>query len=147
MEQSETTTVMGLRGSCLNSQQHHFCYVTVMRVVEWLILGPALDGFAAGTPEMHRPDVEGVLNNMAEAGRPEPLREAGSSVVVRSTVNSTTLDESKFTVVFCFKVSWDYNHWDDCYCCGDKHWDESNCQPSMEECRANCPGCNPKCSP
>ncbi|KAF8730835.1 hypothetical protein HU200_016699 [Digitaria exilis] len=50
----------------------------------------------------------------------------------------------KFTVVFCFKVSWDYNHWDDCYCCGDKHWDESNCQPSMEECRANCPGCNPK---
>ncbi|KAF8720515.1 hypothetical protein HU200_023764 [Digitaria exilis] len=31
-----------------------------------------------------------------------------------------------------------------CYCCGDVH-EKKNCHLTMEECKSNCPVCNPKC--
>ncbi|CAL5076702.1 unnamed protein product [Urochloa decumbens] len=64
---------------------------------------------------------------------------------IATTINSTSLDESKVTVVFCLKILCNnFGHgWQDCYCCGANE----ECYKTIETCRSSCPHCNPKCPP
>ncbi|OEL26746.1 hypothetical protein BAE44_0012232, partial [Dichanthelium oligosanthes] len=77
------------------------------------------------------------------------LLEAGSTTGA-ATVNSTSLDEDKIYVIFCVAGKCnDFGHgWQNCYCCGDMNSNvKTDCHETMEECRANCPHCDPKCPP
>ncbi|CAL5040397.1 unnamed protein product [Urochloa decumbens] len=62
---------------------------------------------------------------------------------VTNVVNSTS---SKVYFVFCAEVNCDYfdSHHLLCYCCPDDSRREY-CHPTLEECRANCASCQPKC--
>nr|TKV94705.1 hypothetical protein SEVIR_9G313100v2 [Setaria viridis] len=58
------------------------------------------------------------------------------------------VDESKIYIVFCILADCkNAGHpWQDCYCCGNVYRKES-CHPTLAECKAHCPLCNPSCSP
>ncbi|KAF8732193.1 hypothetical protein HU200_016167 [Digitaria exilis] len=62
-------------------------------------------------------------------------------------MNSTSLDESKVTTIFCLKLL--CNHfgrgWQNCYYCGADP--KERCYETIADCRAKCPLCNPRCSP
>ncbi|RLN40657.1 hypothetical protein C2845_PM01G47530 [Panicum miliaceum] len=79
------------------------------------------------------------------ASRQPPALESESATVDAAAAPG---DGSKITLVFCIPVECNYfgHGWQDCYCCGDQYRKQS-CHPTLEECRAHCPHCNPKCSP
>ncbi|TVU13947.1 hypothetical protein EJB05_37387, partial [Eragrostis curvula] len=62
--------------------------------------------------------------------------EASGSI---TTVDNTSLDESKIYLIFCIPGTCDYFDGEDkdCYCCKDFSRKE-NCHMTMEECRAKC---------
>ncbi|CAL4924020.1 unnamed protein product [Urochloa decumbens] len=76
------------------------------------------------------------------ASRQQPLE---SERAIDAT--TTAVDESKIYIVFCILGECNnFGHgWQNCFCCGNQYRKES-CHPTMEECKANCPVCNPKCS-
>jgi hypothetical protein len=77
-------------------------------------------------------------------GRPQLLN--ARSFTANSTVNSKSFDESKVTLKFSSRGKCDiFGHGlQDCYCCPDGSRKEY-CHQTMEECRANCASCRPKC--
>ncbi|CAL4940824.1 unnamed protein product [Urochloa decumbens] len=79
------------------------------------------------------------------ASRQQPLK---SETAINSTTTPVDVDESKIYIVFCIVGECnDFGHgWQTCFCCGNQYRKES-CHQTMEECRANCPVCNPNCSP
>ncbi|CAN6283780.1 unnamed protein product [Urochloa humidicola] len=64
-----------------------------------------------------------------------------------SAIDAAPADEGKINIVFCFVGECNnFGHgWQTCYCCGNQY-QKKYCHPTMEECRANCPLCNPTCS-
>ncbi|PAN46824.1 hypothetical protein GQ55_9G209500 [Panicum hallii var. hallii] len=80
----------------------------------------------------------------AQGGRPQLLN--ARSFTANSTVNSKSFDESKVTLKFSSRGKCDiFGHGlQDCYCCPDGSRKEY-CHQTMEECRANCASCRPKC--
>jgi len=81
------------------------------------------------------------------AGRPQLLDPRTSDANV---VNSTSLldDERKLTLNMCSEVHWDYfspELFRPCYCCPDVSRKEY-CHLKLEDCRATCTTCKPKCS-
>lgn len=60
-------------------------------------------------------------------------------------VNSTSLYDSKVTLIFCIKSGCG-PHIVDCYCCINEK-PKILCYYKMDDCRANCPVCNPECPP
>ncbi|TVU11824.1 hypothetical protein EJB05_45430 [Eragrostis curvula] len=60
-----------------------------------------------------------------------------------TTLNSTSTDESKFTLKFCTTAFWG-THFD--FCC-QIHKPEPVCYNTMDECQAKCPPCDPECPP
>ncbi|RCV17848.1 hypothetical protein SETIT_3G252700v2 [Setaria italica] len=77
------------------------------------------------------------------AGRPKLL--LAEATVATTSANS--LDESnKVYVIFCEALQCDYfgHGLQNCYCCPDGHSKE-NCHLTMEDCRATCAVCNPRC--
>ncbi|OEL16584.1 hypothetical protein BAE44_0022396 [Dichanthelium oligosanthes] len=60
-------------------------------------------------------------------------------------VNSTILYDRKIELVFCIEEGCG-PHMVDCYCCENKT-PKVLCYCKMDDCRANCPVCNPKCPP
>ncbi|CAL4919233.1 unnamed protein product [Urochloa decumbens] len=92
-----------------------------------------------------------LFSSSAYSGRP-PLLEARrysqsnvnkSNNVIR--VESATLNESKVVLIFCHKTKCD-TPWVDCYCCINKRPEEI-CYYTLDQCKANCPVCSPKCPP
>ncbi|CAN6286204.1 unnamed protein product [Urochloa humidicola] len=77
-----------------------------------------------------------LLAPRAQSGRPQLLSEAG-----RSTHDPD--DSSKVVLVFC---QWNKcgPHWATCYCCLHESSPDT-CFNTREQCRANCPVCNPHC--
>ncbi|KAG2590107.1 hypothetical protein PVAP13_5NG385834 [Panicum virgatum] len=57
------------------------------------------------------------------------------------------LDERKLTLNFCVKTTCNYFNpeYGICYCCPDDSHKEY-CHLKLEDCRANCATCRPKCS-
>ncbi|OEL18184.1 hypothetical protein BAE44_0020797, partial [Dichanthelium oligosanthes] len=70
-----------------------------------------------------------------------------SSSYVATVAKSKSLDERKIVVIFCAKTSCNYfdPEYGTCYCCPDINREE-NCHLTLQECRANCATCKPKCS-
>ncbi|TVU19249.1 hypothetical protein EJB05_35388, partial [Eragrostis curvula] len=92
--------------------------------------------------------VIGCLALPAFSGRPQ-LLEGGSSIVAAN--NSTSLDENKLRLIFCLPVQCNsfgrgLKGLEDCYCCGNMYH-YGSCYLTVEQCRAHCPLCNPRCSP
>ena len=56
-----------------------------------------------------------------------------------TAANVVPLDGRKLTLKFCTREFCD--HGNICYCCQGKE----NCYKTSEECKANCPACNPTC--
>jgi hypothetical protein len=70
-----------------------------------------------------------------------------NSSIATTTINSTTsLDERKLTLIFCSRVHCDYFNprFNVCYCCPDGSRKEY-CHLDLQECRATCALCDPKC--
>ncbi|KAF8692518.1 hypothetical protein HU200_039619 [Digitaria exilis] len=67
---------------------------------------------------------------------------------VATTVSTGPIDERKITLKFCVHSRCNYFNpaWDDCYCCPTTDRREY-CHATIEECRATCATCLPKCSP
>jgi hypothetical protein len=64
-----------------------------------------------------------------------------------SEVAPATSDESsKVVLVFC---RWDRcgPHWVNCYCCLNNPGKKEVCYDTRDECKANCPVCDPHCPP
>ncbi|PUZ58489.1 hypothetical protein GQ55_5G512600 [Panicum hallii var. hallii] len=72
----------------------------------------------------------------------------GSLALPARSANSTSLDERKVHLIFCARSLCNYfgPTYDDCYCCPNDARKEY-CHVTLEECRANCASCNPKCAP
>ncbi|KAL5196801.1 hypothetical protein ABZP36_000313 [Zizania latifolia] len=103
----------------------------------------------------------GYLAVQSHGGRrPQLLVEARNSTVSRhdaAAVNSAAAaddDESKLYLVFCVKRECepkaDNDYYDepmpiDCFCCVSK--EGPPCYGTEQDCRANCPACNPTCAP
>lgn len=76
----------------------------------------------------------------------------GSPVDARNSTFVTAADSkplhaSKLSLIFCAQTKCDYfssPRFLICYCCPDKSKREY-CHLTMEECRANCASCTPKC--
>ena len=83
-----------------------------------------------------------MLMLISAAGRQPPLQ-SGSA----ATDAAARGDDSKFSLVFCIAGECNYfgHGYQDCYCCG--YDTRQNCHPTLQECRAHCAHCNPKCSP
>ena len=79
---------------------------------------------------------------MCVGGRPQLLN--ARSFTGNNTINSKSIDESKFTLTFCVWGKCDlFGHGvQNCYCCPDGSRKEY-CHQTMEECRANCALCRP----
>ncbi|KAL6644808.1 hypothetical protein ACP70R_016416 [Stipagrostis hirtigluma subsp. patula] len=57
-----------------------------------------------------------------------------------SLINSMTGDETRFVLKFCTRNRCDHGI---CFCCHN----EQICYDTWEDCKANCPACNPNCPP
>ncbi|CAL4925599.1 unnamed protein product [Urochloa decumbens] len=69
-----------------------------------------------------------------------PVMERNPDSHTNTTVVASTLDEIKLKISFCeVKTFCDHSP---CYCCPDPN----RCYNTMEECRAKCFVCNPRCS-
>ncbi|CAM0151727.1 unnamed protein product [Urochloa decumbens] len=75
--------------------------------------------------------------------RPNVLDVKGS---VASDVNYGPFDETKVSITFCVHARCNYFNpgWDDCFCCPTTDLKEY-CHLTMDECRASCTSCKPKC--
>ncbi|KAG2544636.1 hypothetical protein PVAP13_9KG108681 [Panicum virgatum] len=62
-----------------------------------------------------------------------------------TVANFTASHENKIVLIFCHKTKCGTT-WEDCYCCINKKPEEL-CYDTMNECRSNCPICDPKCPP
>ncbi|CAD6332735.1 unnamed protein product [Miscanthus lutarioriparius] len=69
-----------------------------------------------------------------------PMRYPSDNATTTAVVNSTALDGSKFTVIFCVLRLCGKR---DCYCCETGDY----CYYSRKQCQANCDSCDPKCPP
>lgn len=85
-----------------------------------------------------------IVKIVSTTGRPQV--KVPESATTSTAHSFTTLDgERKFTMILCSALRCDdFGHgWQDYYCCLQKQ----KCYETMEVCRANCPLCNPKCTP
>ncbi|KAL6609453.1 hypothetical protein ACP70R_039422 [Stipagrostis hirtigluma subsp. patula] len=58
-------------------------------------------------------------------------------------INIGSIDERKIIVKFCIKsVCGSYLHPKICYCCLNT---TNSCYDTRDDCKANCPACNPEC--
>ncbi|PVH39460.1 hypothetical protein PAHAL_5G506700 [Panicum hallii] len=75
-----------------------------------------------------------------------PADASRSSSIAVAATTSKPLEASKVTLIFCAvsKCNFFSPSYDLCYCCPDASRRE-HCHLSMEECRANCASCKPKC--
>ncbi|CAD6332733.1 unnamed protein product [Miscanthus lutarioriparius] len=69
-----------------------------------------------------------------------PMRYPSDNATTTAVVNSTALDGSKFTLIFCVLRLCGKR---DCYCCETGDY----CYYSRKQCQANCDSCDPKCPP
>ncbi|TVU02501.1 hypothetical protein EJB05_51999, partial [Eragrostis curvula] len=63
-----------------------------------------------------------------------------------TTVASATFDNNKLKLIFCEKSKCGKFPWVDCYCCRNQR-PKQVCYLKFDDCRSNCPVCNPQCPP
>ncbi|KAM3224360.1 hypothetical protein ACQJBY_057633 [Aegilops geniculata] len=77
-------------------------------------------------------------------GRSHRDRHANSSA---NPILYSSLDENRLTLEFCVerdcKTKSEKISWDQCMCC--LTLPDLQCWRTRDECKANCPACNPKC--
>jgi hypothetical protein len=82
-------------------------------------------------------------------GRPA-LPEARSNTTAATATlveySAASSNEIKLFVKFCKKTKCD-PHNVDCYCCLKPKPEQTKCYIAKDDCKANCPVCNPKCPP
>ncbi|CAL4958604.1 unnamed protein product [Urochloa decumbens] len=88
-----------------------------------------------------------LFGSLALHARCRPQLLDSSSSVATVINSSSLLDERKVTLIFCAKTTCNYFDpaYGICYCCPDASQKEY-CHLTLEECRANCSSCTPKCS-
>ncbi|TVU36406.1 hypothetical protein EJB05_18339 [Eragrostis curvula] len=87
-----------------------------------------------------------LLGSLAFPAKCRPqLLDSRSSIA--TTINSTSVEERKMSLIFCVAVRCSYFNPDygDCYCCPNAGRREY-CHLTMKDCRDNCASCKPKCS-
>ncbi|TVU02500.1 hypothetical protein EJB05_51998 [Eragrostis curvula] len=93
-----------------------------------------------------------VLLSAAASGqcRPNLLgAETSSKINISSNVTavaSPTLEDNKLNLIFCEKTICGKFPWVTCYCCRN-HRPKQVCYYKLDECRSDCPVCNPHCPP
>ncbi|CAN6234109.1 unnamed protein product [Urochloa humidicola] len=65
--------------------------------------------------------------------------------IICPTDATEDVDERKLTLIFCTVKCYCHGNRDQCYCCQMSSSNPPVCYDKLDDCKANCPSCNPEC--